>query len=138
MPEEYDFNDDSFYQGQRPLRYSEGDPLCGRARLGGAYRESPRQLETALALAQTNFVIEHNGKPVASIKTGFRAAVRRAGIEYCSPHALKHTAATWMMKDGIDLEKVARYLGTTKNVVERVYGHHAPDYLADASKALEL
>jgi integrase len=39
-------------------------------------------------------VIEYHGKPVASIKKGFREVCVTAGIKGVSPHILRHTAAT--------------------------------------------
>ena len=94
-------------------------------------------LERARGGALCDNVIEFRGKPVQSIKTGFRAAVRRSGIAHCTPHDLRRTCATWMVQSGIPLEKVARYLGDTKEMIEKVYGHHSPDYLRDAARALE-
>ena len=94
-------------------------------------------LSQASGVAVSDWVIEYRGRSVQSIKTGYRAAVRRAGIAHCTPHDLRRTCATWMVQDGIQLEKVARYLGATKDMIERVYGHHAPDYLRDAARALE-
>ena len=94
-------------------------------------------LSEAREFAVSDWVIEYRGRPVQSIKTGFRATVRRAGIAHCTPHDLRRTCATWMVQDGIQLEKVARYLGATKDMIEKVYGHHAPDYLRDAARALE-
>ncbi len=94
-------------------------------------------LSEAREFAVSDWVIEFRGRPVQSIKTGFRATVRRAGIAHCTPHDLRRTCATWMVQDGVQLEKVARYLGATKDMIEKVYGHHSPDYLRDAAKALE-
>lgn len=81
-------------------------------------------------------VIEHGGEAVASIKTGFRAAAVRAKLPGVTPHVLRHTAATWMVQGGVPLEMVARYLGNTKEMVERVYGHHSPEFLRRAAEAL--
>ena len=82
-------------------------------------------------------VIEWRGRGVGSIKTGFRAAVRRAGLKHCTPHDLRRTCATWMVQDGIPTAQVARYLGDTEEMIEKVYGHHSPDYLRDAAAVLE-
>ena len=85
----------------------------------------------------TNWVIEHRGRPVQSIKTGFRAAVRRAGLKHCTPHDLRRTCATWMVQDGIPVAQVARFLGDTEEMIEKVYGQHSPEYLRDAARSLE-
>jgi len=92
-------------------------------------------LLTAQTLAQTNHVIEYNGKPVKSIKGGFR----KLCIECCikaSPHALRHTAATWLVMGGVPLAEVARLLGNSEAMVEKVYGKHSPDYLRRAVSVL--
>jgi integrase len=95
-----------------------------------------QELLRAAEAATSQYVIEHAGGRVASIKTGFRAAVRRARLRDVTPHALRHTAATWMVQEGVSLAKVARYLGNTEAMVEKVYGHHSPEYLRDAAEAL--
>jgi integrase len=60
-------------------------------------------LEEARQAATCRFVVEHGSKPVASVKTGFRAAARRAGVRGISPHALRHTAVTWMVMAGVPM-----------------------------------
>lgn len=49
-----------------------------------------------------------------------------------SPHVLRHTAATHMARRGVPLWIVAKVLGNTLAVVERVYAKHAPDDLREA------
>lgn len=59
------------------------------------------------------------------------ALARRAGIDVrVSPHVLRHTAATLMLRRGVPIWTVAGILGDTVATVERVYGHHVPDGLA--------
>lgn len=81
-------------------------------------------------------VIEFGGDPVASIKTGFRAACRRAGLLGVTPHILRHTAATWMAVAGVPMAQIARFLGNSESMVEKVYAKHSPDYLRAAAAAL--
>ena len=64
------------------------------------------------------------------------AACRRAKLPGVTAHVLRHTAASWMVQSGIPIAKVAVYLGNSQAMVEQVYGHHAPDFLDDAAKAL--
>lgn len=94
------------------------------------------ELERALQAATSEYVIEHGGKPIASVKTGFRNAVRRAKLSGITPHVLRHTAATWMVQQGVPLAMVAAYLGNSVQMVERVYGHHSPEWLRQAARAL--
>jgi integrase len=82
-------------------------------------------------------VVEHGGQPVASVKTGTRAAARRAGLPGVTPHVLRHTAATWMVMRGVPIEEVARLLGhRDSRTTQRVYAKHSPDYLRRAVDAL--
>lgn len=83
------------------------------------------------------FVAWH-GKPVKSVKTGFASALRIADIEDegISPHTFRHTAATWLMLEGVSTFKAAGFLGVGEETLRRVYGHHHPDYQADEADAL--
>jgi integrase len=83
-----------------------------------------------------DYVIEYHGRKVNSIKTGFRRACREAGIAECSPHVLRHSSASHMVMAGVPLAEVARMLGDTEAMVEKVYGKWAPDYLRRAADAL--
>lgn len=49
-----------------------------------------------------------------------------------SPHVLRHTAATHMARRGVPLWKIAKVLGNTMAMVEKVYSHHCPDDLREA------
>lgn len=49
-----------------------------------------------------------------------------------SPHVLRHTAATHMARKGVPLWKIAKVLGNTMTMVEKVYSHHCPDDLREA------
>lgn len=90
----------------------------------------------AKGVATAHFV-EWNGKPVKSVKTAFASAVRRAGLEgRISPHSLRHTAATWLMQGGAPMWEAAGFLGMSEATLRRVYGHHHPDFMSGAVKAL--
>jgi integrase len=115
-------------------------------------------LQTARKIAVANNVVEFEGEPIKSIKRAFGSAVRRAGlgewvddptaetaedrrrfVTDVTPHAVRHTAAVWMVGDGVDMAKVSRSLGhSDTRVTERVYARYQPDHLRDAAAALEL
>jgi integrase len=89
----------------------------------------------------TYAVVEWSGKPVRSVRKGFAAAVKAAGLpvtgpDRITPHTLRHTAATWMMQNGADLWQAAGYLGMTVEMLQERYGHHHPDYQVDAARAV--
>jgi integrase len=90
----------------------------------------------ALGIAREH-IVEWNGKPVQSVKTAFKSAVKLAGLTgRISPHTLRHTAATWLMQAGVDKWEAAGFLGMSPEILERVYGHHHPDYLRTAASAI--
>jgi integrase len=97
----------------------------------------PRLVE-AHAGRTTDRVIEHGGRGVDSVKTGFAAARRRAGLgPDVTPHILRHTAATWMMQRGVAIREAARFLGMSEKTVETVYGKFNPSFLRNAAAALD-
>ncbi|PYE80199.1 phage integrase family protein [Pseudoroseicyclus aestuarii] len=98
-----------------------------------------QELKEARRRSVTGHVIEFRGARLKSIAKGFREAVVRAGLNPrdVTPHVLRHTAATWSVADGVDLWEVAGMLGHKDvNMIKRVYGHHSPDFMRGASRAL--
>lgn len=77
-------------------------------------------------------VVEFNGRPVVNIKVGFDSVVRAAGLateikeNKVMPHTLRHTAITWMLRDGVDIEIVSQYAGVSVEVIRKVYRHEMP------------
>lgn len=96
-------------------------------------------LQTAQASSVSPFVVEWGGRQVGSIKTGFNAAVKRAGIAHCTPHDLRRTAGRFMVEAGVPIEEVASYLGhSNPSVTRSTYAQFSPDYLRRAAGALDL
>lgn len=86
-------------------------------------------------------MIEWNGKPIRSVRKGFAAAVKAAGLpstgpDRVTPHVLRHTAATWAMQRGADLWAAAGLLGMTAEMLQDRYGHHHPDFQREAANKL--
>lgn len=85
------------------------------------------------------YFVEWNGKPVTtSVKTGFASAIEGARvdgkpIEHATPHTLRHTAATWLMQNGVEIWEAAGFLGMSEQILRSVYGHHHPDFQRNAS-----
>lgn len=102
----------------------------------------PKPLMTFLRLANrrseaSGTVIEFQGKSVSDIKNSFATACKSAGLTDVTPHTLRHTAITWLVQMGVPLWEVSGYVGVSVDTIERVYGHHAPDYLENARRAME-
>lgn len=120
------------------------NPVVGIAAVNKGRARVPinNKLMAALTIAEegalSDYVVEYAGGPMKSVKKGFKAAATRAGLVGVSPHTLRHTAATWMAQQGVPMERIAGYLGhKDSRTTERVYAHHHPDYLRDASEALD-
>lgn len=98
------------------------------------------ELRAARAIAQTDFVIEFAARPVSSVKKAFASAVKRAGLNPdITPHILRHSAATWMAQAGVQMFEIAGFLGhSSVAMVEKVYGHHSPDFMSGGRDALKL
>lgn len=83
-------------------------------------------------------VIEYGGAPVGKIRKAFAAAAESAGLPWCTPHVLRHTAAVWMAEAGVPMAEIAQYLGhSDSRITERVYARFSPQHLRRAAGALE-
>lgn len=81
--------------------------------------------------AGQRYVVEWNGEPVLRIIKAHTAAVRSAGFDPdVTPHTWRHSLATWLMQDGVDVFKAAGFIGMSTETLLRVYGHHHPDHSA--------
>jgi integrase len=81
-----------------------------------------------------NFVVEHHGKPVKSIKKAWSSARVEAGLDKeVTPHTLRHTAATWLMLNGTEIGKAADFLGMSVSTLHKHYRHHHPNYQREAA-----
>lgn len=82
----------------------------------------------------SRFVCHYDGKAVAKLRRSFPAAAQRAGLDDVTPHTLRHTRATWLMQEGVPIWEAAGALGMTVETLERVYGHHHPDWQKRAAE----
>jgi integrase len=72
------------------------------------------------------------------VKDAFAASVQGAGLDkHVTPHTLKHTCASWMLQNGVDLWDVADFLKTSASTIEKIYGHHAPEHQERALRAFD-
>lgn len=100
-------------------------------------------------------VVHDNGRKVLRVSKGFALAAARAGLDrrdidgtlrvgnpdpkhdigLPTPHVLRHTRATLMLRAGIPPHEVGEYLGMTVKMVLEVYGHHHVEYQQRAAAA---
>ena len=120
------------------LRTSDTGPRKGRAAvpMNAGLRAALSQAKEARL---TDYVVEWAGEPVKRIKTGFNAAVAKAGLVGVSPHVLRHTAAVHLVANGAPMAKVSQYLGhSSVAITERVYGRFAPEHLQAEADILDF
>lgn len=117
-----------------------GRKANGKRRAVVPMTETVREvLERAQEIALSDHVVEYAGDRVADVKTAFAATLRRAGIEHCTVHDLRHTSAVWLCEAGVPLDQISAYLGHSDiRVTQRVYAKHQPDHLRSAASALEV
>jgi integrase len=77
-------------------------------------------------------VIEHHGRQIGRVRQGFQTAVRVAGLatddkrRKVTPHTLRHTAISWYLASGTDIELVAQFTGVSVPTIRKVYRHALP------------
>jgi integrase len=77
-----------------------------------------------------SYVVTWDGTKTGNIRKSWETARKAAGLgPDVTPHMLRHTFATWAVQRGLPLNLIAGALGTTEAIVQRVYGHHSPEYL---------
>lgn len=94
-------------------------------------------LRDARQSAMTEFVIEYDGKPVGNVKHAFRRTAERAGVPWCTPHHLKHTAISWMAEDGWTVDQIADMTQTDPETVRSIYRKFNPEYLRGIAESQE-
>lgn len=80
--------------------------------------------------------VHYYGQPVNKLKVGWGTLRKRSRLpEWAIPYTLRHTAATWQMQAGTDMFQAAGLLGMSVEMLREVYGHHHPDFQAEAAQA---
>ena len=87
-------------------------------------------------------VIEFHGKPISRIRSGWDTVVEAAGLatddrrQKVVRHTLRHTAISWYLSKGVDIETVSQYCGVAVATIRKTYRHVMPgtfDPLLDAA-----
>jgi integrase len=86
--------------------------------------------------SQFVFLNPKTGKPMVDVKTGFKAATRRAGIRGLRFHDLRHTFASRLIESGFDLITVKDLLGHQSVVTTQRYTHSNAEQKRKAVQAL--
>lgn len=116
------------YTGAKVSEYPKTDrsrrrvPL--RTRVLEALDSMPARLDTPLLFpgARGGHLDLHNFR-----ERHWKAALRAAGLAYRRPYDLRHTYATFSIAAGVSLFALARRMGTSLEMIDKTYGHLAPD-----------
>jgi integrase len=95
-----------------------------------------------------NAVLDHTGPAAPSdlvfagldgqkLSVYIRRVFCKLGIEDASFHTLRHTAASWLVQEGVDLYAVGTFLGHKTPRMTARYAHLSPDYMAKAAGKLD-
>jgi len=72
------------------------------------------------------------GVDPANLSVTTRRIFKNLGIEGASFHSLRHTAASWLVMEGVDLYAVGQILGHKTPRMTQRYAHLSPSYMAAA------
>jgi integrase len=86
-------------------------------------------LERAATERNSNYVLD---APNRYMWRDVKRIAKLAGVERVSPHVLRHTAGTLMLRGGVPAWQVAGVLGVTLQTLLNNYAHHVPDGLIGA------
>lgn len=105
----------------------------------------PQSLKAPLFDAYKNrisdYVIEHHGKPIKSVRKGLKAVYEEAGItDVPNPsHVLRHTACVWMAEAGVSMKEIADRAGHSSiTTTERIYAKFSPEGFRKSTEVLEI
>jgi integrase len=77
------------------------------------------------------------GVDPAQVSVYTKRVFHRLGITDASFHTLRHTAASWLVMQGVDLYAVGQILGHKTPRMTQRYAHLSPDYMAGAVNKLD-
>jgi integrase len=85
----------------------------------------------------SGLIFTFEGKPIGSLKTGWKAAIRRAGIRYIRFHYLRHTFNTRLLELSVPREVRMALLGHTFGDTHESYEHVELPLKREAIRKLE-
>lgn len=82
------------------------------------------------------FYNQNTNKPIRSFRRGFHLAAERANLAPLRIHDLRHTFASFLIKQGVPIYHVSTLLGHSDTRITQRYAHLAPENLHDVLKCL--
>jgi integrase len=77
------------------------------------------------------------GVDASRLSVYIKRVFARLGIPDASFHTLRHTAASWLVMEGVDLYAVGQILGHKTPRMTQRYAHLSPNYMAGAVSKLD-
>ena len=84
------------------------------------------------------FLNPRTSKPLGSVKKTFHTALRKAGIRDFKFHDLRHTFASGLVRNGVDLYVTQKLLGHTTPKMTQRYAHLSKGQLKDAIEKIDM
>ncbi|MBI4924119.1 MAG: tyrosine-type recombinase/integrase [Devosia nanyangense] len=82
---------------------------------------------------------DHRSLSAAALRRQIRAHAKRTGlVRPVSPHMFRHSAATWLIEEGIDIRTVQRLLGHASIATTEIYTHVADRLLEQSLKRVDV
>ena len=82
------------------------------------------------------FLSRRNGRmSVDAVQKLVKKTMKAAGLNEYSPHKLRHTAATLMLQNGVDVRTLQELLGHESLSTTQIYTHVNSPMLREASRA---
>ena len=97
-----------------------------------------KQLKSVKMIACCEYVFTYSGKPIKSIRTSFTTALIKSGVEKFRFHDLRHTFASRLVMNGVDLVTVQELMGHKSLSMTKRYSHPTPDHKKQAVESLNL
>lgn len=95
-----------------------------------------KTLQKAHQARTCQYVVEHAGGPVSSIKKAFQAASERSGV-HATPYTLRHTGAVWAAEAGVPMPQLAQFMGHDDDrTTQKHYARYSPDFLRGVVDAI--
>ncbi len=87
--------------------------------------------------SKADYVVHIDGVKITKLRRSWGTAREAAGLpEDVTPHTLRHSRATHLMKNrAVANEDAAQFLGMTLQTFLDTYGHHDPEWQKDAADA---
>ena len=128
-----DFDNGTIYihESQAKSEKSRYIPLSNAVRL--ALREVPRSHGNDYI-----FLNPETNKPLGSIKQSFKTALKKAELEDFRFHDLRHTFASSLVRNSVDLYVVQKLLGHATPKMTQRYAHLKADQLKEAIEKIDI